>query len=189
MRLLPLSLMSVLLLLPVLSGHAHDEARAHKEAGADPMAETLKATGAWVREVPAASRHSAGYLVLHNSGSEERSLVAVESPQFQRTMLHRTTEEDGMSRMRHVDTIAIPAGGKTVLEPLGLHIMLMERIPESLSAGDAVGFSLRFDDGSELHLDAVVSREAPDGASHGTSNGPSHGHGQHHGHHDDGHQH
>ena len=85
---------------------------------------------------------SAGYLEIRNNGRDTLSITRVESPQFGRVMIHRTTLEDGVARMRPADAIAVPPGETATLERGGMHLMLMspapniERVTLHLYAGD-----------------------------------------------------
>lgn len=144
-------LLSVLLLVLAVSAHADE----------------LTVTDPWIREVPSVSRHSAGYMTLMNADGNDRELVAVETPLFERAELHESIEEDGMARMRHVVALTVPAGGEVALEPGGYHLMLMNRQVESLESGDSVPMTLRFDDGSKIDVVAEVRRDAPRGGGHG----------------------
>ena len=68
---------------------------------------------------------SAGFLVLENTTSDPITITQVASPQFAAVEIHETTIEDGISRMRKVDALIVPAKGSMVLERGGKHLMLM----------------------------------------------------------------
>ena len=68
---------------------------------------------------------SAGYLVLTNNTDEAIVIDAVTSPHFGSVELHETTIEDGISRMRRIEELVIPANGSVTLERGGKHLMLM----------------------------------------------------------------
>jgi len=68
---------------------------------------------------------SAGYLVLTNNTDEPIVIDAVTSPQFGSVELHETTLENGISRMRRIEELVIPANGSVTLERGGKHLMLM----------------------------------------------------------------
>ena len=68
---------------------------------------------------------SAGYFTISNNGSEQLAITRVESPQFGKIEIHETTTIDGVSRMRPIPALEIPAGGSVVLERGGKHLMLM----------------------------------------------------------------
>ena len=68
---------------------------------------------------------SAGYLVLTNNTDEPIVIDAVTSPQFGSVELHETTLDNGISRMRRIEELVIPANGSVTLERGGKHLMLM----------------------------------------------------------------
>jgi copper(I)-binding protein len=68
---------------------------------------------------------SAGYLVLTNNTDEPIVIDAVTSPHFGAVELHETTIENGISRMRQMEELVIPANGSVRLERGGKHLMLM----------------------------------------------------------------
>lgn len=69
---------------------------------------------------------SAGYFTISNNGREPLAITRVESPQFGRIEIHETTTIDGVSRMRPIPALEVPAGGSVVLERGGKHLMLMQ---------------------------------------------------------------
>lgn len=89
---------------------------------------------------------SVGYLSLTNPGDVDVTITAVTSPQFERVEMHRTTLENGVSRMRPVPGLDVPAGATVQFEPGGLHLMLTGR------RGDADRVMLQFRSGDALLL-------------------------------------
>jgi copper(I)-binding protein len=73
---------------------------------------------------------SAGYLEIRNNGRDTLTITRVDSPQFGRVAIHRTTLEDGVARMRPADAIAVPPGQTATLERGGTHLMLMSPAPD-----------------------------------------------------------
>lgn len=74
---------------------------------------------------PPTASAGAGYMTITNTGTGDDTLVAVESG-FPKTMIHKTTMEDGVMKMRHQKGgVPIPAGETVSFEPGGLHIMFM----------------------------------------------------------------
>ncbi|MFO0514324.1 MAG: copper chaperone PCu(A)C, partial [Rhodobacterales bacterium] len=75
---------------------------------------------------PAAARSAAGYLEIVKAGSVGDRLLGVETAIAKQAMLHTTDPgADGVARMIQLDASDSPAGGTVLLEPGGLHIMLM----------------------------------------------------------------
>ena len=88
---------------------------------------------------PMPGRHmSAGYLVLHNNTDEAIRITSVTSPQFGAVEIHETRIEDGISRMREIGELVVPAHGSVTLERGGKHLMLMR----AGDLGDSVSLQL-----------------------------------------------
>ena len=68
---------------------------------------------------------SAGYMVLTNNTGEPIIIDGVTSPQYGAVEIHETTIEDGISRMRELEELVVPARGSVTLERGGKHLMLM----------------------------------------------------------------
>ncbi|AOS96780.1 hypothetical protein AUP74_01321 [Microbulbifer aggregans] len=102
--------------------------------------------GGFVRETLPGLSTSAAYLELKNHAREGRSLTGVEIAQSAQALasLHTTVERDGISRMRPVEALAIPAGQSVKMAPGGLHVML-EGV--KLRAGDNLSLRLLFANG------------------------------------------
>ena len=71
--------------------------------------------------------------------------------------LHETRKLDGVSRMRHVERLAVPARDGVSLAPGGLHLMLMR--PEAeVELGQRVPVELELADGRKLRAEFEVRR-------------------------------
>lgn len=101
--------------------------------------------------------NSAAYLVLRNAGGADDALVAVETEVAEAAEIHSVSVDGGVMRMRQVDSVAVPAGGETVLEPGGHHVMLIG-IRRALVEGDSVRLTLRFRGGDSVRVVAPVLR-------------------------------
>ena len=99
---------------------------------------------------------SAGFLVLQNNTATDIRITAVTSPQFGAVEIHETTIEDGISRMRELEALVIPANGSVTLERGGKHLMLMR----AGEIGDVVTLQLLSDDMPVLSIDYVFPVES-----------------------------
>ena len=100
---------------------------------------------------PMPGRHmSAGFLVLTNNTGEAIHITSVTSPQFESVEIHETTIEDGISRMRGIEELLVPANGSVTLERGGKHLMLMQArdVQDSVTlhfmSGDAPALSVEY---------------------------------------------
>jgi copper(I)-binding protein len=103
--------------------------------GAGPACQPVVERG-WVRMAPGMPM-AAGFAVLRNPCRAEAAIVGASSPAFADVSLHETRVEGGVSRMRAVPRIALPAGGTVELRPGGLHAMLMAMRRRRASASNS----------------------------------------------------
>ena len=108
----------------------------------------LRVTDAWIRLLPGAAP-AGGYFVLHNGTAQPAVLVGAASDAFGQVMMHKTTEERGVTRMVHLERIDVAAGGKLAFAPGGYHLMLMQP-SRKFSAGERIRFTLEFAGGRKL---------------------------------------
>ena len=112
---------------------------------------------AWVREGPPRATVLAGYLHIKNISPQKYVLTKVSSPQFETTEMHESYEEDGMSRMRKHEEVAIPANGSFSFTPSGYHLMLMDPF-QRVRAGTDVELILEFEGLEPMSIAAPVKR-------------------------------
>ncbi len=65
------------------------------------------------------------YLRITNTTAAAITITAVSSPEFEAVEMHETVINDGISRMRPLESITIPAEGSVSFERGGRHLMLM----------------------------------------------------------------
>lgn len=119
------------------------------------LAGTFGVHAPMVRMVPPGQTVSAAFMILHNHGMQERTVIAVHSDVADAVELHNHIVEDGMMKMRRVDAIVVPGHAEVVLKPGGLHIMLIG-LARNLEAGKNVTLELEFADGERLSFQAPV---------------------------------
>jgi len=112
---------------------------------------------AWIRAVPPGMKMTAGFGKLGNPEAEAIELVAFASPSFGDVSLHRTELMDGMSRMREVPVLSIPAGESVELVPGGYHLMLMMPA-EAIGPGQEVIVQVTVGDGRIFSFELPVER-------------------------------
>jgi copper(I)-binding protein len=104
--------------------------------------------------VPAGA-NGAGYLTLANDGDADDRLVGASTDIAEAVELHESSMEGGSMSMRQLEGIDVPAGGAAVLEPGGLHLMLVG-VTDELTVGDAVELTLEFAEAGEQTVRAEV---------------------------------
>ena len=94
---------------------------------------------------------SAGYVTLTNNTRASIELTHVLSQEFESIEMHESIVENGIAKMRRIDSLSIPAGSTAKLEPGGKHLMLMQR------SGSSDSISLSFYSGDLLLLGLQTS--------------------------------
>ena len=75
---------------------------------------------------PVPGRHmSAGYMSFTNNTSDAINITHVVSAEFDAVEMHESLVEDGVAKMRPIETLVIPANSSVSLQPGGKHLMLM----------------------------------------------------------------
>jgi copper(I)-binding protein len=109
----------------------------------------------YVRLAPPNAPATGAFMTLHNHGNKDIKLVKADNPASRLTELHTHLNENGVMKMRQVPAIDLKANGEAVLQPGGLHIMMID-LKAPLKEGDVVPLTLTFDDGSSKKVDAKV---------------------------------
>lgn len=117
----------------------------------------LEIHNAWVREAPPMAKNHVAYLQIKNVSDQDRELVAIDTNDYADTMLHQIILDKDITSMKHLPVLKIPAHSSVALEPGGVHVMLMQ--PKRLfKSGDVIKLVLRFDDSTEITVDAPVRK-------------------------------
>lgn len=97
----------------------------------------------WARAT-VAGQDGAAYLTIINRGGSDDRLIAVSVPRARHAMLHSSSMQGGVTRMRDLaDGLAIPARATVELAPNGPHIML-GGLATPLRPGEKLPAELRF---------------------------------------------
>jgi periplasmic copper chaperone A len=123
----------------------------------------------WARE--SVTRTGAAYLTVRNGGDQDDRLVGVSSEVADKAELHSSVMQDGVMKMRAVEGLDVPAHGEAVLEPGGLHIMLIG-LKAPLEEGKSFALTLEFENAGEIEVTTTVEDIA-----HAGGGGHDHGHG------------
>ncbi len=110
---------------------------------------------------------AAGYLAIANGGSHPDRLIGIETEVAAKAQLHETRiGPEGVATMAHVEGgVEIPAGDTLVLEPGGLHIMLMG-LKVRLSEGEMVPATLIFEEAGRVEVEFMIDPPGAEGHGH-----------------------
>jgi len=67
---------------------------------------------------------TAAFMTIRNTTDSDDKLVSASARWADNIELHTHKHENGMMKMREVESISLPAHGTTVLQPGGLHLMI-----------------------------------------------------------------
>jgi periplasmic copper chaperone A len=84
----------------------------------------LSVSHAWARATPPGVAVGGAYFTIVNGSKQSDTLVSLSTPAAAKAELHRTSVENGVSRMRPAGQIVIAPGRTVKAEPGGLHVML-----------------------------------------------------------------
>jgi copper(I)-binding protein len=134
-------------------------------AAANAQTSPIEVQDPWARATLGQSRTGAAYLTLSATGLAADRLVAASSPVAAKTELHNHIMVGNVAQMRQVDAIEVAPGSPTLLQPGGLHIMLID-LKAPLQAGTSFPVTLTFEKAGTVTVQvAVRAVRAP--AAHG----------------------
>src|SRR5205085_6582605 len=111
--------------------------------GREQAASDIKLSNGWARETVDGQNAAAVYVTIVNNGAGADRLAGVSSDAAKHAMLHSTSTDNGVMRMRHLpDGLAIPSKAAVELSPGRTHIMLTG-LKQPLHRGQTL--SVRFD--------------------------------------------
>lgn len=110
----------------------------------------------WARASAGNIRNGAAYFAVTNTGAEPDRLIAVASPAAAHAALHNHVSEDGVMKMRPVEAVELAPGEQVVLEPGGLHVMLMG-LARPLVEGESFPLTLTFEKAGDLEVTVEIA--------------------------------
>jgi periplasmic copper chaperone A len=120
----------------------------------------LKVDAAWIREAPPSATVLAGYAKFTNLSDRPIRIQSIQSDVFAMIEAHETLVENGVSKMRELTTLEVPAKGAVEFTPNGKHLMLMNP-NRMLKKGDVVKFAIKDAGNCVTTADFAVGAEPP----------------------------
>ncbi len=119
----------------------------------------------WSRSTPQVEGGTGiAYMTFSNQGDAADRLVAAKTPVAAAVEFHiDEVDANGVMHMRMVDggVIDILPGETVLLQPAGLHIMLID-LTEPLEAGTSYPLTLKFERVGEITFDVPIAYEQPE---------------------------
>lgn len=123
----------------------------------------------WARASIGKAPNGAAYMTITTGSQDADLLVGVESAVAERVELHTHLNEDGVMKMRPVEAIEVAPGEPTLLQPGGLHVMLMG-LKAPLAAGESFPMTLVFARSGRIEVEVKIEEatrmDAPSGEAH-----------------------
>lgn len=116
-------------------------ALANPACAADNKQPVVNVENAWARATNPGQEVGAAYMTL--TSAEDVSLISAGSNVSDSVEIHSMSMQNGVMKMRMLDTLALTAGKPYKLEPGGFHLMLFD-LKKPLNAGSEVSFYLHF---------------------------------------------
>jgi copper(I)-binding protein len=102
-------------------------------------------------------------MTITNRGTSTDRLMSADAEVSERVELHTHLMDQGVMRMRQVDSIELKPGEVTELKPGGLHVMFIG-LKAPFKAGQQVPVTLRFERGGSLDIEVPVKTMDESGA-------------------------
>lgn len=129
------------------------------------FAADIRVEDAWARASLGQARNGAAYMIVHATGAQPDRLIAATSPVAGKVELHNHIMVGNVAQMRPVDAIEIVPGSPTVLQPGGLHVMLLD-LRGPLQAGQSFPVTLRFERAGEVQIQVDIRSPRPGQTPH-----------------------
>lgn len=134
---------------------------------------SIQVEDSWARESPPTVTNGAAYMTLINQGDTADRLIAASSEVAEVIELHAHLMEGNVMQMRQVEAIEVNPGESTLLEPGGLHVMLIG-LTAPLKAGQRFPLTLEFEQAGTIPIEVEV-RKMDAHSMHGQDGHQGHG--------------
>ena len=114
-------------------------------------------TESWARKSMSPNNNSAAYMKISNPTDKDVIIIGASASDVANNVeLHQSfIDEKGVSRMRSVDTIVVPAKTDIELAPGAIHIMLFD-LKKSLNTGDKFDIEVKIEGSRPLVVQTEV---------------------------------
>ena len=113
----------------------------------------------WVRAAAPGTKVMAAYMTIENNSLQaiEMDMKRIISKGFEKTEVHKSSL-NGMMTMEKIDTLIIKPNESLVLEPGGLHFMLInpETVPQKNTTVEMLIFFKKENEAEVVRIEAVV---------------------------------
>jgi len=114
-------------------------------------------SNAWARAMPEGAKAGAAYVTITNNGTGADRLLGVSTPVAGEAQLHTTINDNGVMKMRPIESIELKPGASVTLKPGGMHLMLMG-LKQPLKEGESFPLALNFEKAGRLETAVTVTK-------------------------------
>jgi len=132
---------------------------------ADVTAGAVTVSEPWARASAGMARAGAAFMTIRNDGAADR-LVAADADVSEVVELHTHIKDGDIMRMRKVDAIDVAGDAVTMLQPGGLHVMLID-LNAPLEEGATFPLSLTFETAGTVEVMVTVKGVGAQGSGQG----------------------
>lgn len=119
-------------------------------------------TGAWARPTPPGVDVGAAYVTLQSTVDDALVGLSIAPDVAAAAELHEVfTDDDGVSEMRQLPAIELPAGEVVTIETGEAHVMLVD-LATPLEVGDTFALTFDFDVAPDVTIEVPVTDTPPD---------------------------
>ncbi len=115
---------------------------------------SLNITGCWVRP-STGGPNTAAYMTIKNEGAEQDKLIKADCAFATTVELHNHIHENGVMKMRPVQSIDVVNKESVEMKPGGLHVMLMGLKPDFKNQ-ETIKITLHFEKSGRVDIDFPV---------------------------------
>lgn len=101
------------------------------------------------------STTSVAYFTIANHSNQDVVISEITSPQFSSAEIHRTELNNGISSMRRIENLLIPANDSVELRPGSYHLMLFTPL-SPLEPGQSVSLLIHYSDNRQVNVTAAL---------------------------------
>ncbi len=124
-----------------------------------PVFAEIVISDAYARSASPNAKSGAAFMQIMNTGDTDDRLIDVRTDVAKRSELHTHIMEDGVAHMIHVEEgFALPAGGMTMLERGGKHVMMMG-LNGPFVDGESITVTFVFEQAGEMDVDIIIDLE------------------------------
>lgn len=109
-----------------------------------PAAPDIVISDVWARAVAPGQKTGAAYMTIANNGDSADRLLSAKASISPMSSLHASRTANGVTSMKPVASLEIPAKGMVKLAPGGTHLMIMD-LSVPMSAGDRFFVDFKFE--------------------------------------------